>query len=62
MEKRRRAHVEDGEEKIKKIQAAKAAFEADPSARDKNPIIWILIFEERFNILCENSLEIYYLH
>ena len=49
MERRRRAHVEDGKERIKKIQAAKAAFEADHLARDK--IQSFELFNERFNIL-----------
>ena len=35
MGKRRRAPVEDGKEKIKKIQAAKAALGADHLAKDK---------------------------
>ena len=36
MGKRRRAPVEGGKEKIKKIQAAKAALGADHLAKDKN--------------------------
>ena len=36
MGKRRRAPMEDGKEKIKKIQAVKAALGADHLAKDKN--------------------------
>lgn len=61
MGKRRRAPVEDGKEKIKKIQAAKAALGADHLAKDKN-IKSPSFSYEVFDILYENIHEIYYLH
>ena len=67
MGKRRRAPVEDGKEKIKKIQAAKAALGADHLAKDnliKSPKSRKMktFSYEVFDTLYENIHEIYYLH
>ena len=45
MEKRKRAPVEDGKEKIKKNQAARAALEADHLAKDNREMVLNLIYE-----------------
>ena len=67
MEKRRRAPVEDGKGKIKKIQAAKEALGVDHLAKDKILDIHSLHIrcDERnntFKIFKENILEIYFIY